>query len=974
MDDIEKQNTPNTHPETQNIVDIIAEFEWKFIKILWKSGDIKILTEEQINSIEISILERLGWKHTTVVNDFFKSLRWRRELVNNNTPDKLFSQVFWKTPIKKVIAIGTLFSLHFYVDNEDYAQIYDNRNSSGFYSKGRGRISVTQIQSARRVDHLDEYLASHDILWSDKNEKITLHELQHARYDIVKVNYVIAPIIANWIDETLAHRIEWRDTPHVKARLLWLDFFVKNNQDGDKLKNLYKSNSYVFWRFFYEYRRVMWNIVDFVDEFVDKMNRAEGFKNGLQWRQKAVDTLSMTPLWKWHTLLPESGWKKRDFLIKRNIESIKAPEEVEIQYLSFEKFEKPIRVINPPNIKQWNIIVIPSYDEWYDIIDAIDSVADQVESQRASPYNVMVVINNSSDTNDTIKNSNKKTMDLIENLWKWTYPDNLSGSIRRKMEKVMASGLRISVVDIFSDEESIQSNNVWYARDVWWYVATTYLENPWDYLIQIDADTKLDPTYLAYIRKENWFYAGQSGNVVFRYTHDVTRLKELDNLLRGYRYTLTKFRKMGISKIMSDEDEYDWVSWVSLYSGCNIAVSKQRFLDVWWFDHISGAEDVLFAMKVNNYIPWEDDFIHDINQVNYNENLTVYPKYRPSERTKKWHWHGHEVIKKLSFSESYWEFEVQSNESYLAQRGLEDSIEHSIIMGLWREEFVKHLQWWNIELTEDQCNKIYTYTRWMDLTIDKIWNHHHLTRLIEDIIGEAYPKVSLNSSLNTLLDELKSTYPDTITLLDGIKWENKDLKERLDFMNSFLDYYNSALRLSPLLDLVKEVNWIFEEFPILIYICWGDFENISSVDTYLYYLFSNSMNGLSQITGKEIATILQGYPVSLLDLYSKIKNITKSSGLLAMKNSITSWDTFWSFIIHVLQNPDLAGSIKALSSLKITQEQYDLLPDQWQKWIQEILSNKHYSQHDIGQLKGALATILFLYAMIIKQLQWSNGL
>jgi hypothetical protein len=52
------------------------------------------------------------------------------------------------------------------------------------------------------------------------------------------------------------------------------------------------------------------------------------------------------------------------------------------------------------------------------------------------------------------------------------------------------------------------------------------------------------------------------------------------------------------------------------------------------------------------------------------------------------------------------------------------------------------------------------------------------------------------------------------------------------------------------------------------------------------------MNGLSQITGKEIATILQGYPVSLLDLYSKIKNITKSSGLLAMKNSITSWDTF----------------------------------------------------------------------------------
>jgi hypothetical protein len=969
--DMEKNNTLTVPLEIQHTVDVIADFEWQVEVILGKDSDIRALDTKNIDQLERSLKNTLNWKHNTLIHDFFNDLRRRIGLLKNNTPNELFFKVFWQQATEKIIVVGTLFSIHFYLEENDYLKAYNNKNSWGFYKYfwRFGSISVTRITQVKSFADIDHFLIGHDVVGSKQSWKTTLHEVQHARYDKLNIDSKNNGVLSTWINETLAHCIDGRDIPHVKERLLWIDFFIENSPDRVELKNIYKSNDYAFWNCFYEYRRVMWNIVDFANEFVGKMQWTEGIEGLETWRQKWVDILSLTPVWKWYTLMPDAWWKARDFLMKQTFDTQKSPEDIQSQLISFEKFAQPIKVINPPKKKQWNIIVIPSYDEGYDVINAIESVADQVISQRDFTYSVMVVINNSSVASNTVKSSNQKTMNLIENLWKWTYPKGISKSLQRKMTKIMASDLQISVVDLFSDGESRPENNVGYARDVGWCVATEYLENPWDYMIQIDADTQLDPKYLEYIRKDNGSSGGQSGNVVFRYTHDVTKAKELDEVLETYRHILMRLRKLGTSK--NNRVEEEWDPWVTLYSGCNIAVSKQRFLDVWGFDHISGAEDVLFSMKINTHIPEEGKWVHDTDWVSYNENLTVYPKYRPSERTERWHGHGHEVIKKLSFSETYGEFKVQSNESYIAQRNLENEIERSIVMGLGKEEFIKYIQWCSLEISKEQYEKIYEYTRWIDASFSsKIWNHHHLNRLIEDIIGQIYPKIPLENTLDILLSEMKDTYPDVAILLGNFDWKEKSLKERLDFMKKFLHFYNTILKFSPLLDFVVWAQWILEKFPVLNFLLWEDLPIISGINQYLFIGFDSAIWTLADLLEKDANTInklleksLSGYDILSTAMRSK----------LAMAKGIESqWEHFGSYTLRLLESWKFSTILDGLSGIQFSEDELSILREWLKQWDKEIISKK-YSDSDAQELERSLSTVVYLYNAVIQKIHSDKG-
>src|SRR3989344_6308767 len=99
------------------------------------------------------------------------------------------------------------------------------------------------------------------------------------------------------------------------------------------------------------------------------------------------------------------------------------------------------------------VVVIPAMDEGTNIIDTIESVAVQRELKgRGLVRGVVVVINNRPDASNEVIASNMRTYTLLQGI-RHGCKMSVRGSpaLTEKIQKIQESGLKIEVVDAFSE-------------------------------------------------------------------------------------------------------------------------------------------------------------------------------------------------------------------------------------------------------------------------------------------------------------------------------------------------------------------------------------------------------------------------------------------------------------------------------------------------------------------------------------------
>jgi hypothetical protein len=816
------------------MIQFIEFFECEIAKILSRDHvsktDIKDFSEDDLLDLGLSIRKHLDSLPAVTppalkedikknADQLFAEFSNRRAFLKYNSPEEAFEKIF-KTPSKKKIWVEAwLHSLHFYLQDEDFLVAYKGWKNAGGVCMQRaefGVVTITRIKKPYFLADLNKDLLLKYGIYAKNPYGTDRHERQHARYrailggksfwpscvrkEDVLDNSAMASLTRGAINEIFAHVIETRDTAEIRWRLMGMEYVVDTLGADSFTKNSKQMSVSVF-SLWYEYRRVIGNCIDFVDDIV---------RSHWSERQKWIDKLTITPIIHWHEL--QEGWKPEDFLMNFKWLGFADSGDIHIEEKCFEKFPFPVRVVNPPNQDCDIVVAIPSYNEDTEIIHALESIADQTINTRNNKISVFVVLNQSPDASDKVDQSNKRTAQLLNDIWRGELTQEYSKREERKIRKIFASWLHISIIDLYSEWQSHTENNVGFARDVGGWTATEYLHDPSGYMVQIDADTLLDPTYLDCI---NWDNPGQSGNVVFRKDKTTETANELDAYLWDYNRILRNLHTSTFSRPTWYMEEYGFMDgYKSLFSGCNIVVNKQVFRDVGGFDHISGAEDVLFGMKVNAHV---DSVEWYRSSISYNEDLTVYPKYRPSDRTQKGHGHWHEVIRKMQYSLWVWEFPVEQHTAYLEKIGLTKAIETANHLELEKAGWMKFVRGSCLPallLSDEEISNIFELSLKSNRD-DPVHLNHHLERCIEDIVGEQYPKVPLEQSLDNIFVSLLQDNPIAERLFSPIVWNNIGLKEKTYFLKNIgSDLFQDLLRVSEMRDCIQFVSTTFkkEEF------------------------------------------------------------------------------------------------------------------------------------------------------------------
>ena len=134
-------------------------------------------------------------------------------------------------------------------------------------------------------------------------------------------------------------------------------------------------------------------------------------------------------------------------------------------------------------------------DEGINIIDTIESVALQSKPRdRDLDYGVVVVINNRPDASQGVLESNMKTYTLLQGIrhgCKLSVRGN--PKIAEKVRRIQESGMRIEIVDAFSEGHAHTESNVGRARKVGTEHALDIIKEDRSAIVSTDADTVLGP-------------------------------------------------------------------------------------------------------------------------------------------------------------------------------------------------------------------------------------------------------------------------------------------------------------------------------------------------------------------------------------------------------------------------------------------------------------------------------------------------
>ena len=260
------------------------------------------------------------------------------------------------------------------------------------------------------------------------------------------------------------------------------------------------------------------------------------------------------------------------------------------------KYKKNFLYKNLPNVdnKVNNIyykyfIIIPIYNELDFIIDTLDSIDRQNKNYLIDTL-VVLVINNSKDDANFIKENNKSTEQKI-----------------RKQDY----NYEYIILDYFSKKNALDNNNsgVGVSRKIGMDFIIKYAKEN-SLIFSLDADTLVHPKYLEII--SNYFSEKKIKACTVNFRHQHSYDKDLEKGIRKYEKTL----KLIAKKIKNAGSPYGYVS-----MGSTIVCTVQAYIAVGGMSKKKATEDFYFLQSLAKYTA--------IAQIS---KILVYPSARCEER------------------------------------------------------------------------------------------------------------------------------------------------------------------------------------------------------------------------------------------------------------------------------------------------------------------------------------------------------
>lgn len=426
-----------------------------------------------------------------------------------------------------------------------------------------------------------------------------------------------------------------------------------------------------------------------------------------------------------------------------------------------------------PGSLDW-ALVVPSYREGVDVFSTLHRGLTQKDVD-PSKIAIFVIVNNARDASAEVLASNAETIALVRLLqWKPTFEnvqaeDAAAFEMARKIDpkgfvntaqmykEAAASQVRLVLIDLSTEGHALEECNVGWAKDIGGRMATDALKD--DGVLTItDADTLISP----------------------RHASAVLDSFEKDPDLAGLR---TIYRTYGNDEeaVCADEIDHhrdtlyflshDLVRFTALdykpepfmlMSGPNINVRARIFKELGGLEHISGAEDMTFSMKML-------DRGHKISR---HPDLSYYSKIRASDRTAENCGEGQRVIRDLAFKDDYGKADVLTFEQHRFVDFLSRGVQCANIVAkdeeTWRR-MVKMAAPSDVVLDDEDVDALWA-AKMKAPNVNETLSHWYLLMCIDDIAEKRLKKSTLAQESAAMYERFKSSdlIPEQIRVLATI--------------------------------------------------------------------------------------------------------------------------------------------------------------------------------------------------------------
>ena len=263
---------------------------------------------------------------------------------------------------------------------------------------------------------------------------------------------------------------------------------------------------------------------------------------------------------------------------------------------TFSKYQKStsINIGEPhkiPNKKHYNCsIIIPCYNEFNYVFNTLDSISAQ-DQILLNETLVIIVINNSSNDNEKIKNNNFQTYNLL---------------LKKQYN------FEFIAIDCFSNKFALNPRNsgVGYARKTGLDFCLRYIKNQYSLLCSLDADTLISSDYINVVNKI--FTGKTTGACVLNFRHQKSHDSIIEKGIRKYEKKIKYIAK----KIHESGSPYGYVS-----MGSTIVCNAESYVACGGMSKKKATEDFYFLQSLAKY-----------TQIHQAKECIVFPSSRDEQR------------------------------------------------------------------------------------------------------------------------------------------------------------------------------------------------------------------------------------------------------------------------------------------------------------------------------------------------------
>lgn len=308
-----------------------------------------------------------------------------------------------------------------------------------------------------------------------------------------------------------------------------------------------------------------------------------------------------------------------------------------------------VRIQEPMRLSCKVSVVIPSYRERENILQALSSLVEQADVT-ADDFEVLVVVNNTEGVSDEVLRNNQETIKILRGIGSEIKPTSLQADEEELLEKIRKSGIHIFCIDKSTPEAAFLSEEagVGAARDRGVAEAVErFLSLDKDGIIaQSDADVLFDKNYiksLINVFKHREDLVGIVGRIIFRDNHEnpdkekATLYAELDN---SYSKLIELYQKFGAEI----PHQYKDIAFV----GANMASRAFAAAKVDGVPKMQGGECIAFGENLAR-----------IGKVDFMSDVVTMPERRISDRIRHETGHGQKIKQYAAILEKKEEIKVK---------------------------------------------------------------------------------------------------------------------------------------------------------------------------------------------------------------------------------------------------------------------------------------------------------------------------